>query len=284
MQISLIRSLSWALILALSSQAQEPDKLRDANKEVPFELKNGFLIEFEGSIGIMNGLKFILDTGATRSVVDRALAKKMGIRLYPKRLFDFDRWVEASEAAFPVIKFGPIELTDIPMLVGDLSDFSVFAKGADVVIGSDLLALCGFSIDYDEKTLTFHLPEHPASSPGPHPVGMVLRLQAQEHHVDLLVDTGTEGIVLFEDRLLAQFPRMILQDEVRGIMIGRWSHARQVSIPHVYLGSKAIEAKPLLVKGPPGNILPGIDGYLGTSALRPHRIEFDIARNSFKWQ
>ena len=86
MQISLIRSLSWALILALSSQAQEPDKLRDANKEVPFELRNGFLIEFEGSIGIMSGLKFILDTGATRSVVGGALARKMGIRLHPKRL------------------------------------------------------------------------------------------------------------------------------------------------------------------------------------------------------
>ena len=54
----------------------------------------------------------------------------------------------------------------------------------------------------------------------------------------------------------------------------------RTTLPRVYLGSKAIEARVLLVKGLPGNVLPGVDRYLGTESFKPHRIDFNIANNS----
>jgi hypothetical protein len=55
-------------------------------------------------------------------------------------------------------------------------------------------------------------------------------------------------------------------------------------LPGIYLGAEEINAKVLLVKGPEARVLPGIDGYLGVSALNAHRVEFDISGNRLRWQ
>jgi hypothetical protein len=67
-------------------------------------------------------------------------------------------------------------------------------------------------------------------------------------------------------------------------MIGPRTHATRVTLPEIYLGSKAIDSKVFLVEGPRQDVLPDICGYLGTSALKPRRMEFDIAGNHFKWR
>ena len=63
------------------------------------------------------------------------------------------------------MKFGPVHLTDVLMLVGNLSELSTFADGADAIIGSDLLGLTDFTIDYDEKILIFQPLKRSLSGP-----------------------------------------------------------------------------------------------------------------------
>jgi hypothetical protein len=169
------------------------------------------------------------------------------------------------------------------MLVGNLAEFSTFADGADAIIGSDLLSLTNFTIDYDTKTLIFQ-PLKRSLSGHARAMGLILELRLQGHPIDLLLDTGIEGIVLFTDRLLERIPNLFMQDQIEAVMIGRWSHARLRSLPAMYLGSKAMDSKVYLLQGPPADVVPGFVGYLGASSLKAHRIECDIANNLFSWR
>ena len=53
----------------------------------------GALVQFTGSIGGLHGLKFILDTGAVRSMVDKQMAARLGTHLRTRRLFDYNRYI-----------------------------------------------------------------------------------------------------------------------------------------------------------------------------------------------
>jgi hypothetical protein len=63
------RTIGVFFLLTLPGQSQVQESRRSAT-EIPFELVSGFLIEFRGDLGSLSGLKFILDTGATHSIVD----------------------------------------------------------------------------------------------------------------------------------------------------------------------------------------------------------------------
>ena len=267
------------LSVTTHGQVSESEQRRSRVGEVPFELVNGFLIVFEGRIGSLTGLKFMLDTGATQSIVNRKIARKMRIPLHRKQIFDFDKFVDADWGIFPDVNFGPIQLGDVSMLVGDLARFSDFAKEVDGIIGWDLLSLNSFTIDYDTKTVFFNPLKQPASLPKPNPVGMILQLQVQDHPVDVLVDTGIQGVVLFEDRLLSQIPNLYIENETKGATIRGWLRTKQATLPRVRLGTTSVNPRVLLVKGPPSYVLPDVDGYLGPSTLKPHRIDFNFRDN-----
>ena len=51
------------------------------NLTMPFELVAGFLVVVDGQIGNLNGLKFILDTGATHSLIDQKVADRLQLPL-----------------------------------------------------------------------------------------------------------------------------------------------------------------------------------------------------------
>jgi hypothetical protein len=113
---------------------------------------------------------------------------------------------------------------------------------------------------------------------------MILELRVQDCPVDLVVDTGIEGIVLFEDRLRRRIPNLRTEDNVEGLTIGRQSRAKQATLPQVQSGARTTNLKVLLPQGPHGNILPGIDGYWGTASIKARRIDFNFATKRLSWQ
>jgi Aspartyl protease len=60
------------------------------NSELPFRVSSGYLIEVEGRIGTQNGLKFLLDTGATISIVDSRIADKIKLERRPAESVSFE--------------------------------------------------------------------------------------------------------------------------------------------------------------------------------------------------
>jgi predicted aspartyl protease len=255
-----------------------------AGEGVPFQVVNGFLIVFQGRIGTYEGLNFLLDTGTTHSTVSRRLAQLLRVPLHTSRAFNFDRFIATESGVFPDIEFGPVHVRDISMVVEDPARLSDFAKGVDVIIGSDLLSLSNFSIDYDARKLFFAPVQAGGASVGPHPTAMMIELRVQGRPVDLLVDTGLAGVVLFEDRLRQRVPELRTEGMVDDVVIGWQVRAKQAVLNDVRLGGRTEAVKVYLLQGPRGDVLPGVDGYWGTATVKARRINFDFGTNRLSWQ
>ncbi len=245
--------------LSASRVLSQGNERRSGAGEVHFKLIHDFLIVVPGRIGDLTGLKFILDTGTSHSMVSRKLARRLGVQLHRERVFDFTEFVQIESGVFAQVEFGPIQLTNVAMLVADLPRISAFTTEADALIGTDLLTLNNFSIDYDAKKILFTPSERSTRSASLNPVGLILELDVQGQQVDVLVDTGVEGVVLFENRLRSRMPPLRMIEGTTEVTVGG-IHAKSAILPDAHLGPNSINPRVLLVKDPPANVLPGIDG------------------------
>jgi predicted aspartyl protease len=254
--------------------------------ELPFRFSEGYLIMIEGQIGTETNLKFILDTGATVSIVDSRIADKLNLPRYPAESLSFDRKLTWQATTVPEVQFGQIKAKNIQMLVGHLGEYSEFAKKADVIIGMDLLKLINFSIDYDSKKIIFHSHQRERIPTSGEPLSecLTLELQVQGHPVRLIVDTGFPGLLLYEERLLKHVPALRMVGSPNRVSIGGRLQAKQAVLPDVVLGARNGEASVLLMKAPPPDILPGIDGVVGLAPLRARRVHFDFVERRLSWE
>jgi len=240
----------------------------------------------EGQIGTQTNLKFILDTGATISIVDSRIADKLKLRCHSAESLSFDRKLTWRSTTVPEVQFGQIRAKNIQMFVGHLGEYSEFAKKADAIIGMDLLKLINFSIDYDSKKIIFdsHRREHIPASGEPLSECLILELQVQGHPVRLIVDTGFPGLLLYEERLLKHVPALRTAGRPTGVSIGGRLQAKQAVLPDVVLGTRNGEVSVLLVKAPPPDTLPGIDGLVGLAPLKARRVHFDFVEKRLSWE
>src|ERR1700691_4387611 len=138
----------WLLSLAclslfFPSSLQADDQQRPSENTssslLPFQLSSGYLIQVEGRIGDQEHLKFILDTGATISIIGQKTAQKLKLEAHQAQSFNFDRNLQWETATVPEVQFGPIRAANVAVLAGDLARYSEFASKADAIIGMDLL-------------------------------------------------------------------------------------------------------------------------------------------------
>jgi predicted aspartyl protease len=240
----------------------------------------------EGQIGTQTSLRFILDTGATISIVDTRIADKLKLPSHPTESLSFDRKLAWQTTTVPEVQFGQIKAENVRMLVGHLGEYSEFAKKADAIIGMDLLKLINFSIDYDSKKIIFHSHqrEHTPASGQPLSECLILELQVQGHPVRLIVDTGFPGLLLYEERLLKRVPALRTTGSPTYVTIGGRLQAKQAVLPDVVFGARNGEVSVLLVKAPPPDTLPGIDGIVGLAPLKARRVHFDFVGKRLSWE
>jgi predicted aspartyl protease len=264
------------------SACGKPSQVR---AELPFKFYEGYLVVVEGRIGPAKNLQFILDTGVTHSIVDQKLAATLHLPVRPAEVFNVNKSARIGRASFPSVQFGPVRARDISMLVADLVHFSEFALHIDALIGMDLLRLNNLTIDNVARKLLFEPIEQPASEGiiKADPVCLIAKVELQGEPVRLIVDTGLQGIVLYEDRVLKRIPALVVERKTK-VDIGWRLHAKQVTIPNVRIGASEIDPKVWLVKSPPEGVLSGIDGFLGTSSLEARWIRFNFATNTLSWQ
>jgi predicted aspartyl protease len=254
--------------------------------ELPFRLSHGYLIVVNGQIGTQTNLKFILDTGATMSIVDIKIADKLRLPHRPMESFNFDRKLAWEQATIPEIQFGPVKAPNTLVLVGHLADYSEFAQNVDAIIGLDLLRLSNFGIDYVAKKIIFDSPKPGAGVPDDVALsnGLVFEAQVQGHPVRLIVDTGFPGILLFEDRIRATVPELKLIGDVSNVFIGERLHAKKATLPGVVIGPFHMDISVFLTKAPAPELLPGINGVLGIAALHARRVNFDFTAGTLNWR
>jgi predicted aspartyl protease len=250
---------------------------------VPFELRSGFLIVVPVRVGERSDLRFILDTGATRSVVDRRLVRQVASPSRVLEVFSFDRRLQIETTIVDHFEVGPIHAVNPEIEIIQLSEYSELAKDADGIVGMDLLKESRrILIDYSKKIVWFSL-----ADVGTKPIArarcFIVTVKVQGAAMRLAIDTGFEGIAIHENRLRLQVPNLRTEGDPVSVEMGHLKTTK-VRVPDVNLGGAPETREILLMNAPRENEIDGIDGYLGPAALHATRIEFDFEKRILRWQ
>ena len=267
-------------ILALGMISNSPTRAQDVvgssvGPTMPFELVSGFLVVVNAQIGNLGVMRFIIDTGATSSVIDAKVADKLRLPRSGGKVMSFDRRIPVEWMEIPDFRVGPIVAKTLRVMVIDLARYSRYGKDVDGVVGLDLLARSEhLNIDYDRRILSFQLANSRPDERAP-VRGFKIPMVIQGAAVQLLVDTGFQGILLYTDRVRKQLPRMRTEGEPKGV-VESGMRATEVRLPGIRIGASDQVRTVFLTDGPGRGDLPGVDGILGAASLHVKRIDFDF--------
>jgi predicted aspartyl protease len=276
----------WFSLLTVLLMAGEPPARGYGNQHdtVHFDLYRDYLIVVRGSAGPLKGLNFLLDTGASPTVLDRRVAEKLHLEQLPASIAVVGGSVEAAQATAPDLEVGPARRDNFHVLVEDLSFFQkAFPVRIDAVVGLDLLGQSAFEIDYTARAIRFD-PVSPLKNSLP------LRLQAglpiveaELNHlsVHLLLDTGASSLILFEPST-PRPPSPMRVSEVRPTpgTIGEFDR-KQIWLDSLRLGEAEFGKEPaFLVKGT-ADRSQNFDGLISPAVLGITKLSIDLGRGVF---
>jgi predicted aspartyl protease len=267
-----------ALVSGTSSRSAE------SIAEVPFELHQRHLIVTTGSIGRLNGLRLLIDTGTIPSMVDRRIARKLRLQTESAMLVAFGQQVAIHSAVVEGFRIGSFQSGPVPAGVGDLS----YLEGArvDAVVGLDVLARTTFAIDYRTHVLRFASPDREDAVAPLEPAWpfLTVRMTIAGQQVRLLIDTGSHDLVLFKTRMPAALSDMPWRGDKTVHYASGVARLRRLDLRQVRLGAEQWDNLPAWVLDRPLHGYPqGIDGVLGVLSLGCQRVMFDFERNEFGW-
>lgn len=258
---------------------------RTLNDEMPFELVAGYLVVVDGSIGPLHGLKFALDTGATHSAVSNRIADQLGLERLTGRVFNIDGMVKTGWSAVPEVEFGPIKTGRLPVMVTDLDYFKSLGSHVDAVVGLDLLRQKNFSIDFAERKVRFgHVGEGRYSIPMRcDDVSLQVEAEANGRLIRLIIDSGAPGPMMYEERLENRAVDYSTEEEHYGYRLDGVLRMTRGNLRRLKLGGRDIEHTVFLTHSPAKDALGGIDGFLGLTALKARRVNFNFETNTLSW-
>jgi hypothetical protein len=257
----------------------------DNGSEVPFKLYKGYVIIVEGSIGPLGHRRFLIDTGATATVVDRRISKKLGLLPTPGSISHFNQMTRVEWVSIPELRLGPLHNFGLSVPTADLSYLNELAGRVDAIIGLDVLRTSSFTIDYTLKRITFG----PVAASG---FGVPMQLessyliviaQMQGSPVRLVVDSGANRLVLYEDRIDGRIAGTREAGEMTVSSLGGGIRVKHVWLPTATLGTTMLNGEALTLSSSTGAFLHA-DGYLGLTTLRASRVAFDFRHNTLFWQ
>ena len=250
---------------------------------MPFDLVSEFEVVVQGQIGELDGLRFIVDTGSSFSVIDRRVAEKLGLVRHSRKVLNFDRNLAVDWVNVPELRIGPLRVASMGMILTRLADISEFAKNVDGIIGMDVLSRAQkLSIDYERKRISIEFEEGRGSETSTMNA-FVVPVVIQGTSVHLVVDTGLQYVVLYQDRLRDALPHLRIEGEPRSAALGRLP-VTQVNLPGVRIFGREAVTPALLVAGSGKTSIGGLDGYLGPASLHARRLELDFAAKVLRWE
>jgi hypothetical protein len=270
----------WFSLLTVLLLAGEPPARGYGNQHdtVHFDLYRDYLIVVRGSAGPLKGLNFLLDTGASPTVLDRRVAEKLHLEQLPASIAVVGGSVEAAEATAPTLEVGPARRDNFHVLVEDLSFFQkALPVRIDAVVGLDLLGQNAFEIDYAARQILFGpVPDLANSLPLRLQAGLPI-VEAEVNHLSahLMVDTGASSLVLFEPST----PRPMRVSEVRPTpgTIGEFER-KQVWLPSLRLGEADFGKEPAFVVRSRTDGAQDFDGLMSPAALGITKLAIDLGR------
>jgi predicted aspartyl protease len=254
--------------------------------EIPFRL-HGHLIVVEGcSIGDLEGLNFVLDTGAGITVVRPEIARKLGLRGDSRDVATYGRRERVRDVLLPTVRWGELEFDEVPAVAARLGMARMERRlRVDALIGLSLLRRSSVTVDYERKVLVFGPVAH--SGPWTPFYGglpfIIVPTFAGDQRLNLSLDTGAADVILYGHRAEGRIRMKRTSERRPAVYVGGKSTLRKVYLPEVTVAETLWEEVPaFLLDG--RSPQQGLDGLLGVSGLGLKKLHLDFDRNRVGWE
>ena len=255
---------------------------------VPFKLLRGHLIVVKCSVGGLPDLTAIIDTGASETVLDIALARRLSLETRPDSATFIVHQAKVWAVAIPELRLGPLKAERLEGIATDLSSLTAeFGIGPQVLISMDLLRRTNFVIDYKARRLTFGSAP-PLSHSAPlvpdesNPRLAVIQSTIMGRTLRLQVDSGFDGLLVYRTRL--NTPAAFAGGESHIANVAQPLLAHSFDAPDVQIGNWRSRHPQVSVvdSAPPESA--GFDGLIGTAFLSKARVAFDFENGMIYWE
>src|SRR5580700_12186158 len=136
---SVVVLLGTLLLSVVCGASVGSTRTRLASNEMAIEVYGGYLAVARGSVNNADNLRFLLDTGASSSAIDRRVAERLGLDGQPARVITFDKTVALEWTGVQEMTFGPERICNVRVMIEELGYFRSTGVHVDGVIGLDLL-------------------------------------------------------------------------------------------------------------------------------------------------
>ncbi len=248
---------------------------------VRFDLYRGYLIVVRGSAGPIKGLNFLLDTGASPTVLDPGVPRKLHLEEFSSSIAVLGGRVSSKAAMVPSLSFGPIERQNLPVLIEDLSFLEKeLAVRIDGVIGLDLLGKSSFLIDYSSRQIHFGPLPVLANSLPLRVAGGLATVNVEVNHspARLLVDTGASSLMLFAATAPSSVSGLKISAVQRSTNMSGQFERKQVWLRSLKVGEAEFGQEPAFLVQDGSQAGHGFDGLMSPVALGIRRVAIDLGR------
>lgn len=276
-----------ASLFAVGARGGGKTKRELASNEMPVEIYYGYLVVAQGSVNGLGNLRFLLDTGATDTAIDRSVAERLGLRNEPTKVTSFDKTVESNWTEVREITFGPERASHVRVMIEDLGYMRSVGTHVDGVIGLDQLRRQSFIVDYAKECVVFG----PAATAGMRGAtmlahGKVIRVEAEldGRPVWMIADTGAPGTVFYEDTLKDLAVSYRLEGRPDWLSLGGHVESSIATVPRFRVGGQDLRREVILVSVPGAKRLTGVSGYLGLVSLNAKQVAFSFETDQLLWR
>jgi hypothetical protein len=284
---TLLVEIGWARTPSASNNAGKQEAEASSHSvKIPVRLFAGYLVIAEGAIGNLRNLNFLVDTGASPSVVDQKIAHDLKLAEQPERVNLWNKSVQARQVVIPSLSLGPVRVESIPVLAEDLS-FLQKALGYKVhaIVGMDVLRKSSFTINYKAKEILFGVPENLAYSvpfETDTPV-ITVRMGFQDRRLRMVVDSGGLDLTLFRSRVSEPTGLQAIGTETVADAGGTFQRTK-VRIPELHIGKETVGAQTAFLVDDRKDEGDDFDGVLGVGGLQFGKVAFDFENRRFSWE
>jgi hypothetical protein len=246
---------------------------------VHFDLYKGYLIVVKGSTGPLKNLNFLVDTGATPTILDPRITRGLHLDGNPVSIAVVGGRALGNEAIVPDLEVGPIQRTQLRVVTADLSILQEeLPVRIDGIVGLDVLGASPFEIDYSAHEIHFGAQPSLAISLPLHLVFGLPTIEAEIDHapVRLLLDTGAASFYLFD----ARTPRSRFEEYARASRRtpGKMGdlNEKEVSLHNFRLGGAKFGLTPAILINQRKETGLEYDGLISPPALGINLISFNL--------
>jgi predicted aspartyl protease len=258
-----------------------------ASNEMAIEVYGGYLAVGRGSVNNADNLRFLLDTGASSTAIDRRVAERLGLHGQPAKVINFDKTVALEWTEVQEMTFGPERIRNVRVMIEDLGYLRSTGVHVDGVIGLDQLRRQSFLVDYARESVVLG----PTATEGMRGVPMradakSLRVEVEldQRPVWMVADTGARGIVLYEDTVKDLLANYRVEGRTGVVGLGGPLENRTAIVSRLRLGGQDLDREVVLISAPGAKRLSGVSGYLGLASLDAKQVAFSFETNQLLWR